>query len=69
MIRSFTIVALMCVTSGEAATARGYSTVRPARTSKRCGFMEVWGDLGRRTQEEIGRRCMAVLKRYGAAVE
>src|SRR4029077_5360637 len=39
---------------------RGYSTVRTAPTSKRCGFMEVWGDLGRRT---TGRNRQAVCGR------
>ena len=62
MIRSFTVVALMCMTSGETATAFDLKKIlidlmpckerpfdRSATTSKRCGFMEVWGDLGRRT--------------------
>jgi hypothetical protein len=72
MIRSFTVVALMCMTSGEsvrsegnskrsdAVQVRGHSTVRTAPTSKRCGFMEVWGDLGRRA---TGRNRQAVCSR------
>ena len=75
MIRSFTVVALMYMTSGETATAfdlkntlkdlmpckyAGYSTVRTAPTSKRCGFVEVWGDIGRRT---TGRNRQAVCGR------
>ena len=72
MIRSFTVVALMCMTSGETATAFDlketlkdlmpckYAAIRlcerPQQVSA-CGFMEVWGDLGRRT---TGRNRQAV---------
>ena len=84
MIRSFTIVALMCVTSGEAATAFDlkktlkdlmpckYAAIRLCDRPAQVSAAALWkcgATLAAAPQEEIGRRCMAVLKRYGAAVE
>jgi len=44
----------------DAVQVRGYPTVRTAPGSRCCGFMEVWGDLGRRT---TGRNRQAVFGR------
>jgi hypothetical protein len=82
MIRSFTVVALMCMTSGETATAFDltktlndlmpceYAAIRLCERPQHvnaAAFMEVWDDLGRRT---TGRNRQAVwpLRRYGAAL-
>jgi hypothetical protein len=84
MIRSFTIVALMCMTNGEAATAFDlkktlkdlmpcqYAAIRLCERTQQVNAAALWkcgATLAAAPQEEIGKRCMAVLKRYGAAIE
>ena len=84
MIRSFTIIALMCVTSSETATAFDltktlkdlmpckYAAIRLCERHAQVSAAALWkcgATLAAAPQEEIGRWCMAVLKRYGAAVE
>ena len=84
MIRSFTIVALMCMTSGETATAFDlkktlkdvmpckYAAIRLCERPQQVNAAALWkcgATLAAAPQEEIGKRCVAVLKRYGAAVE
>ena len=83
MIRSFTVVALMCMTSGETATAfdlketiKGlmpckYAAIRLCERPQQLNAAALWkcgATLAAAPQEEIGKRCVAVLKRYGAAL-
>lgn len=83
MIRSVTVVALMWITSGEAATAFGlkktltdlmpckYAAIRLCERPQQVSAAALWkcgATLAAAPQEEIGKRCMAVLKRYGAAL-
>jgi hypothetical protein len=83
MIRSFTAVALMCMTSGETATAFDlkktlqdlmpckYAAIRLCERPQQLGAAALWkcgATLAAAPQEEIGRRCVAVLKRYGAVL-
>jgi hypothetical protein len=83
MIRSFTVVALMCMTSGETATAFDlketlkdlmpckYAAIRLCERHQQVSAAALWkcgATLAAAPQEEIGKRCMAVLKRYGAAL-
>jgi hypothetical protein len=74
MVRSFTVVALMCMTSGETATAFDLKKIlidllceRPQQVSA-AALWKCGATLAAAPQEEIGRRCVAVLKRYGAAL-
>ena len=79
MIRSFTVVALMFMTSGETATAFDlkrtlkdlmpckYGCERPQQVSA-AALWKCGATLAAAPQEEIGKRCVAVLKRYGAAL-
>ena len=84
MIRSFTVVALMCMTSGETATAFDlkktlkdvmpckYAAIRLCERPQQVNAAALWkcgATLAAAPQEEIGKRCVAVLKRYGAALE
>lgn len=84
MIRSFTVVALMCMTSGETATAFDlkkilidvvpckYAAIRLCERPQQVGAAALWkcaATLAAAPQEEIGERCVAVLDRYGAAQE
>ena len=83
MIRSFTVVALMCMTSGETATAFDlkktikdlmpckYAAIRLCERHQPVSAAALWkcgATLAAAPQEEIGKRCVAVLKRYGAAL-
>ena len=83
MIRSITVVALMCMTSGETATAFDlkkilvdmmpckYAAIRLCERPRQVGAAALWkcgAILAAAPQEEIGTRCVAVLKRYGAAL-
>ena len=82
MIRSITVVALMCMTSGETATAFDLKKIlvdlMPCKYAaiRLCDHQQVsaaalWkcgATLAAAPQEEIGKRCVAVLKRYGAAL-
>ena len=83
MIRSFTVVALMCMTSGETATAFDlketlkdlmpckYAAIRLCERPQQVSAAALWkcgATLAAAPQEEIGKRCVAVLKRYGAAL-
>jgi hypothetical protein len=83
MIRSFTVVALMCMTSGETATAFDlketlkdvmpckYAAIRLCERPQHVNAAALWkcgATLAAAPQEEIGKRCVAVLKRYGAAL-
>jgi hypothetical protein len=83
MIRLFTVVALMCMTSGETATAFDlkktikdlmpckYAAIRLCERPQELGAAALWkcgATLAAAPQEEIGKRCVAVLKRYGAAL-
>jgi len=83
MIRSFTVIALMCTTSGETATAFDlketlkdlmpckYAAIRLCERPQQVGAAALWkcgATLAAAPQEEIGKRCVAVLKRYGAAL-
>ena len=83
MIRSFTVVALMCMTSGETATAFDlkkilkdlmpckYAAIRLCERPQEVSAAALWkcgATLAAAPQEEIGKRCVAVLKRYGAAL-
>ena len=83
MIRSFTVVALMCMTSGETATAFDlketlkdlmpckYAAIRLCERHPQVSAAALWkcgATLAAAPQEEIGKRCVAVLKRYGAAL-
>ena len=83
MIRLFTVVALMCMTSGETATAFDlkntlkdlmpckYAAIRlcewPPQQASAAALWKCGATLAAAPQEEIGKRCVAVLKRYGAA--
>jgi hypothetical protein len=82
MIRSFTVVALMCMTSGETVTAFDlektlkdvmpckYAAIRLCERPQEVSAAALWkcgATLAAAPQEEIGKRCVAVLKRYGAA--
>jgi hypothetical protein len=81
MIRSITVVAL--ITSGETATAFDlkkilvdlmpckYAAIRLCERPRQVGAAALWkcgAILAAAPQEEIGTRCVAVLKRYGAAL-
>jgi hypothetical protein len=81
MIRSFTLVALICMTSGETATAFDlkktlldlipckYAAIRLCERPTQLSAAALWkcgAILAAAPQEEIGKRCVAVLKRYGA---
>ena len=83
MIRSFMVVALMCMTSGETATAFDlketlkdlmpckYAAIRLCERPQQVSAAALWkcgATLAAAPQEEIGKRCVAVLKRYGAAL-
>jgi hypothetical protein len=83
MIRSFTVIALMCMTSGETATAFDlketlkdlmpckYAAIRLCERPQQVSAAALWkcgATLAAAPQEEIGKRCVAVLKRYGAAL-
>ena len=83
MIRSFTVVALMFMTSGETATAFDlkrtlkdlmpckYAAIRLCERPQQVSAAALWkcgATLAAAPQEEIGKRCVAVLKRYGAAL-
>ena len=83
MIRSITVVALMCMTSGETATAFDlketlkdlmpckYAAIRLCERPQQVSAAALWkcgATLAAAPQEEIGKRCVAVLKRYGAAL-
>jgi len=83
MIRSITIVALVCMTSGEAATAFDlketlkdlmpckYAAIRLCERHQAVTAAALWkcgATLAAAPQEEIGKRCVAILKRYGAAL-
>ena len=83
MIRSFTVIALMCITSGETATAFDlkqilkdlmpckYAAIRLCERPQQGSAAALWkcgATLAAAPQEEIGKRCVAVLKRYGAAL-
>jgi hypothetical protein len=83
MIRSFTVVALMCMASGETATAFDlktilkdlmpckYAAIRLCERPQQVSAAALWkcgATLAAAPQEEIGKRCVAVLKRYGAAL-
>jgi len=83
MIRSFTVVALMCMTSSETATAVDlktvlkdlmpckYAAIRLCAWPQQVNTAALWkcgATLAAAPQEEIGKRCVAVLKRYGAAL-
>ena len=83
MIRSFTVVALMCMTSGETATAFDlkktlkdlmpceYAAIRLCERPQHVNAAALWKcgtTLAAAPQEEIGKRCVAVLRRYGAAL-
>ena len=83
MIRSFTVVALMCMTSGETATAFDlketlkdlmpckYAAIRLCERHPQVSAAALWkcgATLAAAPQEEIGKRYVAVLKRYGAAL-
>jgi hypothetical protein len=83
MMRSFTVVALMCITSGETATAFDlkktvkdlmpckYAALRLCEWPQQVNAAALWkcgATLAAAPQEEIGKRCVAVLKRYGVAL-
>ena len=80
MIRSVTVVALMWITSGEAATAFDlkktltdlmpckYAAIRLCERPHAAALWRCRATLAAAPQEEIGRRCVAVLKRYGAVL-
>ena len=83
MIRSVTVVALMWIMSGEAATALDlkktltdlmpckYAAIRLCERPQQLSAAALWkcgATLAAAPQEEIGRRCVAVLKRYGAVL-
>ena len=83
MIRSVTVVALMWITSGEAATAFDlkktltdlmpckYAAIQLCERPHQLSAAALWrcgATLAAAPQEEIGRRCVAVLKRYGAVL-
>jgi hypothetical protein len=83
MIRSFTVVALMYMTSGETATAFDlktilkdlmpckYAAIRLCEWPQPVSAAALWkcgSTLAAAPQEDIGKRCVAVLKRYGAAL-
>jgi hypothetical protein len=83
MIRSFTVVALVCMTSGETATAFDlkkilidlmpckYAAIRLCQRPQQLSAAALWkcgAILAAAPQEEIGKPCGAVLKRYGAAL-
>ena len=83
MIRSFTVVALMYMTSGETATAFDltktlkdlmpckYAAIRLCERPQHVSAADLWkcgATLAAAPQEEIGKRCVAVLRRYGAAL-
>jgi len=83
MIRSFTVIALMCMMSGETATAFDlketlkdlmpckYAAIRLCERPQQVSAAALWkcgATLAAAPQEEIGKRCVAVLKRYGAAL-
>ena len=83
MIRSFTVVALMCMASGETATAFDlktilkdlmpckYAAIRLCERPQQVSAAALWkcgATLAAAPQEEIGKRCVAVLKRYSAAL-
>ena len=83
MIRSFTVIALMCMTSGETATAFDlketlkdlmpckYAAIRLCERPQQVSAAALWkcgATLAAAPQEEIGKRCVAVLKRYRAAL-
>jgi hypothetical protein len=82
-VRLFTVVALMCITSGETATAFDlkktlkdlmpckYAAIRLCERPQEAGAAALWkcgATLAAAPQEEIVKRCVAVLKRYGAAL-
>jgi len=82
MIRSFTVVALIWIASGETATAFDlkktikdlmpckYAAIRLCERSQ-LSIAALWkcgATLAAAPQEEIGTKCVAVLKRYGAAL-
>ena len=84
MIRSFTVVALMCLISGETATAFDlkrtlkdlmpckYAAIRLRERPQQVSAAALWkcgATLAAAPQEEIGKWCVAVLKRYGAALQ
>ena len=81
MIRSFIVVALICMTSGETASAFDlkktltdlipckYAAIRLCERPPQLSAAALWkcgAILAAAPQEEIGKRCVAVLKRYGA---
>jgi hypothetical protein len=83
MIRSFTVVALMYMTSGETATAFDltktlkdlmpckYAAIRLCERPQHVSAADLWkcgATLAAAPQEEIGKRCVAVLRRYGPAL-
>jgi len=83
MIRSFSVVAVMLKTRGETATAFDlketlkdlmpckYAAIRLCERHQPVSAAALWkcgATLAAAPQEEIGKRCMAVLKRYGAAL-
>jgi hypothetical protein len=80
MIRSFTIVALMCMTSAATATALDlkevlkdvipcrYAAIRLCERPQQITAAALWkcgAILAAAPQQEIGKSCIAVLKRYG----
>ena len=83
MIRSFTVAALMCMTSGEASTAFDlketlkdlmpcrYAAMRLCERPQQVSAAALWKCgviLAAAPQEEIGKGCVAILKRYGAVL-
>ena len=83
MIRSFMVVALMCMTSVETATALDlkqtlkdlmpckFAAIRLCERPQQVSAEALWkcgATLAAAPQEEIGNRCVAVLKRYGVAL-
>ena len=83
MIRSFTVVVLMWMASGETATAFDlkktikdlmpckYAANRLCEQPQQLSVGALWkcgATLAAAPQEEIGTKCVAVLKRYGAAL-
>ena len=84
MIRSFSVVTLMCMTNGGTATAFDlkntlkdlmpceYAAIRLCERPQEISAAALWkcgATLAAAPQEEIGKRCVAVLKRYGAVLE
>ena len=83
-MRSFTVIALMCMMSAETATALDlkktlkdlvpckYAAIRLCERPQQVSAAALWkcgATLAAAPQEEIGKRYVAALKRYGTAPE